>query len=282
MASNLDQIRDQQRETWDRFSTGWQHWDGLVTGWMAPFGDAIIRRAKLREDSEVLDVATGTGEPGLTAATLVPQGRVTLTDLSERMLAVAADHAARRGLSNVATRVGEAGQLPFADRSFDAVLCRFGFMFFPDIPAAAQELVRVTRPGGRISVAVWSTPDQNPWATTVTGTIARHVAVPASPPDAPGLFRCATPGSLREVFARAGLSDLTEEDVSCDLVHDSPEAYWQFMTDVAAPVVSGLARADEPTRDAIRDEVLGLARDHLRHGQVHLRSTATVVCGTRG
>jgi SAM-dependent methyltransferase len=281
MTSHLDQIRDQQRETWDRFSAGWQSWDPLVTSWMAPFGEAIIRHAALHDDSDVLDVATGTGEPGLTAAGLVPQGRVVLTDLAERMLAVAADHASRRGLGNVETRVGEASQLPFADSSFDAVLCRFGFMFFPDVAAAARELARVTRPGGRVSVAVWSTPDQNPWATTIMATIARHVAIPAAPPDAPGLFRCAAPGYLHDVFEQAGLRDLTEENVSCDLVHDSPERYWEFMTDVAAPVVSGLAAADASAREAIHDEVLGLAQEHLRHGKVHLRSTATVVCGTR-
>ena len=94
-SSNLDQIRDQQRETWDRFSTGWKKWDAMVLGWLAPYGEAMIRHAKLREDSNVLDVAAGTGEPGLTAAARVPRGRVTVTDLAERMLAVTAENAAR-------------------------------------------------------------------------------------------------------------------------------------------------------------------------------------------
>src|SRR5215207_3663452 len=77
--SNLDQIRDQQRETWDRFSSGWKKWDKMVQRWLAPFGNAMIRHANLREDSRVLDVAAGTGEPGLTAAALVPHGLVTVT-----------------------------------------------------------------------------------------------------------------------------------------------------------------------------------------------------------
>src|SRR3989338_536121 len=68
MSSNLDQIRDQQRETWDLFSAGWKKWDAMVLGWLAPFGEAMIRHANRREDSNVLDVAAGTGEPGLTAA----------------------------------------------------------------------------------------------------------------------------------------------------------------------------------------------------------------------
>jgi ubiquinone/menaquinone biosynthesis C-methylase UbiE len=158
MVSDLDHVRDQQRDTWDRFSTGWRRWDVMVGEWLAPFGAAMIRHANLRDTFHVLDVATGTGEPGLTAAALVPQGRVTLTDLAERMLAVARENAVQRGLRNVETRVCDAGALPFADASFDAVLCRFGFMFFPDMTMAANELARVAQPG-------------SPWArSAVTST----------------------------------------------------------------------------------------------------------------
>lgn len=281
MSSNLDQIRDQQRETWDRFSAGWKKWDELVLDWLSPFGEAMIRRAKLREDSNVLDVAAGTGEPGLTAATLVPSGRVTVTDLSERMLAVAAENATRRGLRNFETRVCDAGALPFADASVDAVLCRFGFMFFPDVAAAAREFARVAKPGATICAAVWSAPTKNPWATTIMGTISRHVEMPAPPPGSPGLFRCAPTGFISRVFAEAGLRDVAEEEVSCDMVHDTPQRYWEFMTDVAAPVVAGLAKADEAARERIRSEVLDLARQSLRDGAVQMRSTATVIVGTR-
>lgn len=278
---NLDQIRDQQRETWDRFSAGWKKWDELVLRWIAPFGEAMIRKADLREDSNVLDIAAGTGEPGLTAAARVPRGKVTVTDLAERMLAVAAENATRRGLRNVETRVCDAGNLPFADASHDAVLCRFGFMFFPDVAAAAREFTRVAKPGARVCAAVWGEPLKNPWATTIMGTIARHVTLPAPPPGSPGLFRCAPAGFMRNVFAEAGLKDITEEEVSADMIHDTPERYWELMNDIAAPVVAGLAKADATARERIRTEVLDLARKSLRDGAVQMRSTAIVIVGTR-
>lgn len=278
---SLDQIRDQQRETWDKFSAGWKKWDEMVIGWIAPFGEAMIRHANLREDSEVLDIAAGTGEPGLTAAERVPRGRVTVTDLAEHMLAVAAEKAAQRGLRNVETRVCDAGALPFADASVDAVLCRFGFMFFPDVAVAAREFARVARPGARVCTAVWGEPEKNPWATSIMGTIARHVDMPAPPPGAPGLFRCAPPGYMRAVFAEAGFRDIAEEEVTCDMVVDTPERYWEFMTDIAAPVVAGLAKADALAREQIRAEVLGLASQFLREGAVRMPSAATVVVGTR-
>jgi ubiquinone/menaquinone biosynthesis C-methylase UbiE len=281
MSSHLEQIRDQQRDTWDRFSAGWKKWDGMVLSWLAPFGEAMIRQARLREDSNVLDIAAGTGEPGLTAAALVPRGHVTLTDLAEHMLAVATENAARRGLGNVETRVCDASALPFADASFDAVLCRFGYMFFPDVSAATREFARVAKPGARICAAVWGEPQKNPWATTMMGTIARHVTMPAPPPGSPGLFRCATAGFMRAVFTESGLRDVSEEEVSADMDHDTPERYWEFMNDIAAPVVAGLAKADELTRERIRVEVLDLARRSLSNGAVRMRSTATVIVGTR-
>ena len=278
---SLDQIRDQQRETWDKFSAGWKKWDATGIGWIAPFGEAMIRHARLREDSDVLDIAAGTGEPGLTAAARVPRGRVTVTDLAGHMLEVAAEKAALRGLRNVETRVCDAGALPFADASADAVLCRFGFMFFPDVAAAAREFARVARPGARVCAAVWGEAEKNPWATGIMGTIARHVDLPAPPPGAPGLFRCAPPGYMRALFAEAGLRDIVEEAVSCDMVIDTPERYWEFMTDIAAPVVAGLARADARARAQIRAEVLGLTRQFLRDGSVRMPSAGTVVVGTR-
>lgn len=281
MPGNFDEIRKQQRDTWDRFSTGWKKWDELVLGWLAPFGDAMLRLANLRENSHVLDVAAGTGEPGLSAAAMVPRGKVTVTDLSERMLAVAAENAARRSLSNFETEVCDAGALPFPDARFDSVLCRFGFMFFPDIALSAREFARVAKPGARVCAAVWSGPEKNPWATTIMSTIARHVEMPAPPPGSPGLFRCAPSGLMRTAFEEAGLTGISEEEVSSVMTHQSPESYWDFMTKIAAPVVAGLAKADTGTQAKIRDEVLALARQSIQDGQVRLHSTATVIVGTR-
>lgn len=281
MTSHHDQIRDQQRENWDSLSGGWKKWDDMVLGWLAPLGDAMIRKAGLREDCCVLDVAAGTGEPGLTAAALVPQGRVIVTDLSDRMLAVAAENATRRGIQNLETRQCDAGALPFDDASFDVVLCRLGFMFFPDVGTAACEFARVARPGARICAAVWGAPDKNPWATTTTRTIARFADMPTPSPGGPSMFRCASQGFMREAFVAAGLRDIAEEEVTMDMVHAAPEQYWEFMTNIASSVVAGLAKADSATREQIRNCVIEDVGKASRDGQVRLRSTAIVIVGTR-
>jgi ubiquinone/menaquinone biosynthesis C-methylase UbiE len=280
-APEADAIREQQRETWDRFSAGWKKWDATVLGWLEPFGRAMIEEVRPSAEATVLDVASGTGEPGLTIAGRVPRGRVVLTDLAEGMLDVTIEKATRRGLTNVRTKVCDAGALPFDDASFDAVTCRFGFMFFPDVATSVREFVRVSRPGARVCAAVWSEPAKNPWAADVMSTIGRYVALPTPAPGAPGLFRCAAPGSLRSTFAAAGLSDVVEREVTSDLIHETPERFWSFITDCAAPVVAGLARADEASRERIRDDVLERVRGYSRDGFVRLPSAAWVVCGTR-
>ena len=281
MSASAEWIRDQQRSTWDEFSTGWRKWDAEVLGWHAPFGDAVIEEARLRPDAAVLDVAAGTGEPGLTAAALVPHGSVALLDISEGMLRVASEKAAARGLANVHTAVGDAAKLPFGDSTFDAVLCRFGFMYFPRVSPAVEEMARVAKPGARISAAVWGRVAENPWATLILGTIARHTELPVPRTGAPGLFRCAAQGFMARVFKEAGLVDVSERKVSTDLVHATPELYWEFMTEIATTVGVGLARADRESQELIRSDVFELLGRYEHDGAIRLRSTATIVAGTR-
>jgi ubiquinone/menaquinone biosynthesis C-methylase UbiE len=281
MPSQLEQIRDQQRQTWDKFSSGWKKWDELVLNWLAPVGQELIRSAALRETSNVLDVAAGTGEPGLTAAGLVPKGTVTVTDLSDRMLEVAAENAARRGVKNFQTRQCDAGALPFPDNSFDAVLCRFGFMFFPDVDLSMKEFARVAKRGARICTAVWDVPDKNPWATTIMGTISKHVEMPTPPLGSPGLFRCAAPGYMEATFRKGGLTNITVKAVAGELTFKTAEEYWCFMTEIAAPVVAGLTKADEATRRTIEATVLDLARRTSVDGKPRLQWSASVIAGSK-
>jgi ubiquinone/menaquinone biosynthesis C-methylase UbiE len=273
------QVRDQQQATWNKFASGWKKWDDLVLEWIAPVRDALLEDARLKATSHVLDVAAGTGEPGLSAAARAPQGKVVITDLAENMLQVAQENAARRGLTNVETRQADAGALPFADATFDAVTARFGFMFFPDVQGAARELARVARPGARVTTSVWGAPEKNPWATTIMGTIAKHVDLPAPPPGAPGLFRCAAPGYMAGVFREAGLRNVTEREVAVPARFDDADQYFTFMNEIAAPVVAGMALAGEATRVKIKDAVIALVGGPGR--KVRLDATAIVITGEK-
>ena len=281
MGSTADQIRTSQRELWDRFSTGWEKWDGFVQAINRPAGEAIIQSLDISPDQQHLEVAAGTGEPGLTIASMAPQGKVVLTDISSGMLAVAARFATERGLTNVETRECSADDLPFDDASFDSVSCRFGFMFFPDLARTAAGFARVVRPGGRAAAVVWAGPESNLWATLPTGAISSEVEMPAPDPDGPGMFRCAGPGFMTELFEGAGFSDVREHDVPIELVADSADQYWSMVTELTGPVVAILASVDDATRGRITDKVLGAAREHESDGKLRLGGMARCVVGTK-
>ena len=144
---SADEIRDAQRETWAGLSKTWDKWDSSIISQLAPVGAAIIERLDVAGDQQHLDIASGTGEPGLSIARLAPQGRVVLTDLSAEMLAVAARRAKAQGITNIVTQVCSADDLPFDDATFDSVSVRFGYMFFPDMARATAEFARVLKPG---------------------------------------------------------------------------------------------------------------------------------------
>src|SRR6059058_1312017 len=110
-----DEIRDVQRATWAGLSGGWEKWDSVIMDQLGPVGAAMIDRLDIAEDQQHLDIAAGTGEPGLSIAKLAPNGRVVLTDLSAEMLDVARRRAEAQAITNIETRVCSADELPFAD-----------------------------------------------------------------------------------------------------------------------------------------------------------------------
>jgi SAM-dependent methyltransferase len=137
----------------------------LVPALMEEWAPRVAEAAGIHSGDRVLDVACGTGVLTREAASLAgPTGAVTGLDLSPEMLSVAA-----RLSPGLRWQQGSAQALPFADRSFDAVVSQFGLMFFPDPVAALREMMRVLVPGGRLAVAVWGSLDATPaYAAEVT------------------------------------------------------------------------------------------------------------------
>src|SRR5262245_47490229 len=223
-----DEIRERQRATWAGLSAGWEKWDSIIMEQMAPVSAAMIERLDLAADQQHLDVAAGTGEPGLSVARRCAEGRVVLTDLVAEMLDIATRRAEAQGITNIETRVCSADDLPFGDATFDSVSARFGYMFFPDLDGVTAELARVLRLGGRLCSSVWVKPDENPWTSIAMQAIASEVALAPPDPNGPNMFRCAAPGCISALYEGAGLRDVDEWDVDVELVTQSPAEYWDM------------------------------------------------------
>ncbi len=278
---SADEIRDAQRATWAGLSGGWEKWDQIIMDQLGPVGDAMINRLDIGPDQQHLDIASGTGEPGLSIARLAPQGRVVLTDLVPEMLEVAARRAGAQGITNIETQACSADDLPFGDASFDSVSVRFGYMFFPDAASATAEFVRVLTPGGRICSSVWIKPDENPWTTILMGAIGTEVALAPPDPDAPNMFRCAAPGAVSAVYETAGLDDVAEWDVDVELVTSSPAEYWEMMSEHVSLAVAALQQVDAPARERIRATVIAAASAYEQDGMVRIPGVARCIVGTK-
>jgi ubiquinone/menaquinone biosynthesis C-methylase UbiE len=281
MEAQLVRIREQQKEIWNRFSPGWKKWDDLTMNFLKPMGDEMIHLLSPKGVDMVLDVASGTGEPGLTIATKLRGGIVVATDLSDGMLEVARENAYRRGIKNFEITAADVSELPFPDNSFDSVSCRFGFMFFPDMLMAASEMVRVLKPGGKIAAAVWNAPEKNFWATAILNVINKNMQLMPPPPGAPGLFRCAKSGFISDLFSKVGLKKVSETEVTGKLRIGTTENYWNFMTEVVAPVVAALSNASDVMKAGIRSEVFELIDEKYPYGEVAIDSSALITYGEK-
>jgi ubiquinone/menaquinone biosynthesis C-methylase UbiE len=281
MEPHLEQIRDQQKQSWNKFSSGWKKWDELVMDFLKPMGDEIIRLIDPQKNDIILDIASGTGEPGLSIARKLSGGKVIMTDLSEEMLAIARENAALKGIKNIETIACDVSELPFSDNTFDAISCRFGFMFFPDMELAAKEMVRVLKPGGKIATSVWNVPEKNFWVTATMGTINKNMELPPPPPGSPGMFRCAKDGFITDIFSNAGLKNISQVEVTGKLNCKTTDAYWGMQTEVAAPIVAALSKASDEMIEKIKTETYAAVNEKYPDGNIVIDSSALVIYGEK-
>jgi SAM-dependent methyltransferase len=216
----------------------------------------LCETADLQAGWRVLDVATGSGNAALAAAR---RGCDAVgIDYVPALLERGRARAAAEGL-DVEFVEGDAENLPFPDASFDAVTSIYGAMFAPDHDRAAAELARVCRPGGRIALASW-TPDGFIGETFQVFT--RYL------PPAPGLrppVRWGDPGYLDALFGSAAAS-MTSHRRTAVFRFRSAEENVDFFRTYYGPTLRAFESLDPPRREALRNDLLDLARRYDRNG----------------
>lgn len=279
------QFKERVLQEWTDSNTvaAWSKWHPKIVAASAEAKEAIVRAAQVEPGIRLLDIASGTGEPALTLAELVgPEGHVTATDLSAGMIALAKGNAEKAGLTNMTFLQADAHELPFSDRSFERVTCRFGVMFFADLPRALGEIHRVLKPGGRVAFTAWGALEQNPYLSTTLTPFLKRVEVPPPLPGAPQPFRFAEAGTLAAELRRAGFGEVQEESRTiCWAWPGPPEEVWEHVRDVAVPLHPIIYGLEPEAREQAIGEVVEGYRRYYDGQKVNLPAAIVLASGVR-
>jgi ubiquinone/menaquinone biosynthesis C-methylase UbiE len=245
---DLTELRDKQQKVW---SSGDYNKIAALT---VPVSEHLVDHVGVSPTDRVLDVATGTGHVALAAARRSAES--VGIDYVPELLEIARRRAAAEDLV-VELVEADAEHLPQEDASFDVVLSAIGVMFAADHDAAARELVRVTRPGGRIGLASW-TPEG------FVGGILRTVGAHVSPP--PGA-QPATRWGTEEVVAGLlgdGVTDVSSVTATVTQRFTDGAAFADLFLTYYGPTFAAASRLDDEGRAALRADLIALAESHDR------------------
>jgi ubiquinone/menaquinone biosynthesis C-methylase UbiE len=255
---DLDEYRQQSRQTWADMAPGWEdrrEWMLEVTGRV---NDWLLEKADPRPGQTFLEVAAGAGDLGFRVAERVGgKGRMISTDFAPAMLDVARRNGESRGVSNVEYRVLDAERMDLEDDSVDGAVCRWGYMLMADPAAALKETRRVLRDGAPLAFAVWSTPDRNPWAAIPGMTLVQRGHVPPPEPGAPGIFALGDADRLRELVTGAGFADPEVEEIAFEFRYADADDLWDALVRLAGPLARVVNALPDDERDATRATILG-------------------------
>lgn len=277
----------QNREVISQWSESAPYWDKhrqIIGEMFTPVTQALIEDAKITGRSAVLDVATGPGEPALSIAGLIgPEGKVVGTDAVPEMVEAAGREARRRGLHNASFEVAFAESLPFPANIFDAVVSRFGVMFFPSPVDSVRECLRVLKPGGGIALAVWHFAERNPFHCVVAQVVEQYVDSPPPAPDAPDAFRFANPGDLQAVLSRAGVAAASERLLRFSIrASISVENFWTLRYEVSEKLRTKIAILSKQQMAELKGEVIEALSAYSSERGIVFPAEVLIVSGRKG
>lgn len=265
-------FKAEQRANWDAASTGALRFrEELETG-LAPVTGRLLQLADLRAGQSVIDLATGYGEPALTAAKRVgPAGRVVGVDISPAMVAAAR---ARADVGNVTFIVGDFESLSDTGGPFDVVLSRFGLMLAVDHVGTFRSIRRILVPDGVLAAAVWASPESNLFAIGV-GTLAKLAQLDAGRADEPGTFSMSDPLRLEHELREAGFTDVTVQQCDAPFRFPDVNSYIDVTRSLVAPGLIAAATRAVGTTARVWETVADAVSPHrASDGTLFLPSTA--------
>lgn len=243
-------------------AAAWAKWCHIIEDGAQGLSDRMVEVAAIGPGAQVLDVASGLGEPAVTAARRAgPGGQVLATDHSGEMLGHGRQRAETLGLDNIEFRQMDAQALDVPKAAFDAVLCRWGAMFLPELDRALAGFRRCLKPGGRLVAAIWGAAEQVPCIGLGARVVHAHLGL-APPVEGPG-----TPFALSEVaaferqVAAAGFEEVRGAWFNVCYTFETAEQFTQYRRDLSKPLNQRIAAFPAEAREAAWAALTEAARE---------------------
>jgi SAM-dependent methyltransferase len=268
----------QQAALWnDGSGKAWVDLQPVLDEVLAPFERLVVDAAYPGEGGTVLDIGCGAGATTLAMARRVgTSGRCVGIDISEPLVALATARARAEGTGNAEFVAADAQTHTFEAGRFDAVVSRFGVMFFDDPMAAFSNIRRAARPGGRLAFVAWRSPAENDFMTAAARAAAPFLP-PASPadPNAPGQFAFADGARVAGILEASGWSSIEVQraDIPCETSEDNLMAYVTRL----GPVGAALREVDRATAEKIMASLPPAFERFRKDGAVRFNATCWLV-----
>jgi ubiquinone/menaquinone biosynthesis C-methylase UbiE len=268
---------------WSSVAPFWEKHREIIRQMFAPVTDALVEDALIGSRQAILDIASGAGEPALSVAAMVgPEGQVFGVDPVPEMVAAARRATEHLGFRNAQFDVAFADHLPFPDDTFDAVVSRFGVMFFPSPVDAVREMLRVLKPGGKAALAVWHYVERNPFFYCVKQVIDQFVDSPPTAPDAPDAFRFACLGKLRDILGEAGAMTPSERLLRFAIQAPiSPDDYWTLRCEMSETLREKVATLSRERAAEVKRQSLEAICEYSTGRGMSFPAEVLIVCGTK-
>ena len=244
-------------------------WSRVLAG---PFADF----ARLPEDGPLLDVGCGTGSVALAVAERGRGGRVAGIDIAAPYIAFARS---RPGIAGIDFAVGDAGRLPYADRSFAAALAQLSLNFVPDAARAAHEMRRVVRPGGVVAAAVWDFRGGLVFQRLFWDTAAGLDPAAGAARDRLFSSPLALPDGLPLLWRETGLSGVERSSITIRMDYADFADYWEPLLGGQGPVGSYVTELSSERRNLMEERVRAAFLSGAPDGPRSLTATAWAMRG---